>query len=104
RKAGFDWPDIQGVYDKLQEEIGEVQTATTESHRREELGDLLFVTVNLASWLGIDAEIALREANLKFETRFRVLEEAALERNINLKESSIDELDVLWNLAKARVG
>jgi tetrapyrrole methylase family protein/MazG family protein len=71
RKVGFDWPSIDGVYEKLQEEVGELQTAVSPQHRAEELGDLLFVTVNLAKWLDIDAESALREANAKFSRRFK---------------------------------
>ncbi len=76
-KIGFDWPNIAGVYGKLTEEIGELQEAHTPAERQDELGDLLFVAVNLARWLDVDAESALREANLKFSRRFRQVEQLA---------------------------
>lgn len=104
RKVGFDWPDITGVWDKLEEEIGELRAAENEAERRDELGDLLFVTVNLAKWLGVDAEIALREANLKFERRFRAVEQLMDEQNLSFDAISIDLLERLWQDAKGRVG
>ena len=104
RKVGFDWQDIGGVYDKLQEEIREVQDAETLNHQQEEVGDLLFVTVNLAKWLGLDAEVALREANLKFERRFRQLELIANENGQILNKLDQSELLDLWNRAKRLVG
>jgi uncharacterized protein YabN with tetrapyrrole methylase and pyrophosphatase domain len=76
-KVGFDWPSIDGVYEKLHEEVRELQTAVSPQHQAEELGDLLFVVVNLAKWLDIDAESALREANAKFSRRFKALEKLA---------------------------
>lgn len=103
RKVGFDWEDIGGVYDKLLEEVQEVRTAETPEHVAEEVGDLLFVTVNLAKWLGVDAEIALREANLKFEKRFREVERLAHERQQILTEMEEAELIAIWNVAKANL-
>ncbi|MBK7894346.1 MAG: nucleoside triphosphate pyrophosphohydrolase [Candidatus Promineifilaceae bacterium] len=100
RKVGFDWPTIEGVYEKVQEEIAELREAETPEHRAEELGDLLFVTVNLAKWLDIDAESALREANLKFSRRFRALEKLAAQRNLQLSEMAPDDLEALWQEVK----
>jgi tetrapyrrole methylase family protein/MazG family protein len=100
RKVGFDWPSIDGVYEKLQEEVGELQTAVSPQHRAEELGDLLFVTVNLAKWLDIDAESALREANAKFSRRFRTLEKLAQMRQMKLAEMDLDSLEALWQEVK----
>ncbi|MEM8858163.1 MAG: MazG family protein, partial [Chloroflexota bacterium] len=100
RKVGFDWQNIAGVYDKLQEEISEIKAAKSSAEQLEEVGDLLFVTVNLAKWLGVDAEIALREANLKFERRFRVMESIAKDQGLQLTGLTEDALDRLWNQAK----
>ncbi|MCC6601878.1 MAG: nucleoside triphosphate pyrophosphohydrolase [Anaerolineae bacterium] len=100
RKVGFDWPSIDGVYEKLQEEVVELQTAVSPQHRAEELGDLLFVTVNLAKWLDIDAESALREANAKFSRRFRTLEKLAQMRQMKLAEMDLDSLEALWQEVK----
>jgi tetrapyrrole methylase family protein / MazG family protein len=103
RQVGFDWPTIEGVYEKLQEEIVELQEAETAAHQAEELGDLLFVTVNLAKWLGIDAESALREANLKFRRRFRALEKVAAARQLTLSEIDLDDLELLWQEVKVQL-
>ena len=103
RKVGFDWPSIDGVYEKLQEEVVELQTAVSPEHQAEELGDLLFVTVNLAKWLDIDAESALREANAKFSRRFRTLEKLAQSRQLRLAEMDLDSLEALWQEVKRHV-
>ncbi|MCB8979095.1 MAG: nucleoside triphosphate pyrophosphohydrolase [Ardenticatenaceae bacterium] len=102
-KVGFDWPSIDGVYEKLHEEVGELQTAVSPEHQAEELGDLLFVTVNLAKWLDIDAESALREANAKFSRRFKALEQLAQSRQLNLAEMDLDGMEALWQEVKARL-
>lgn len=96
-KVGFDWPDIAGVWAKVHEEIAEIQAAQP-AQRSEEFGDLLFVIARLASWLNVDAETALREANAKFRRRFRACEQLADGRD--LKSFSPQELDVLWTRAK----
>ena len=96
---GFDWPDVEGVWDKLREELGELREASPEQ-REEEYGDALFVLTRLASWLGFDAETSLRRANAKFRRRYSLVEELAEGRP--LREMSAEELDNLWNLAKAR--
>lgn len=103
RKVGFDWPSIDGVYEKLHEEVGELQTAVSPAHQAEELGDLLFVTVNLAKWLDIDAESALRQANAKFSRRFKTLEQLAQSRQLTLAKMDLDGLEALWQEVKARL-
>ncbi len=100
RKVGFDWPEIEGVYDKLHEEIAEVKAAVTPEERADELGDLLFVTVNLASWLGVDAESALRGANLKFNRRFRQVEQIVAERGLAWEKLDLAALDKIWDEVK----
>ena len=100
RKVGFDWPNIEGVYEKVAEEIAELQEAVSIEHQTEELGDLLFVLVNVASWLGVDAESALREANLKFDGRFRQVEQLAQTRQLELAAMNINALEELWQEAK----
>jgi tetrapyrrole methylase family protein/MazG family protein len=100
RQAGFDWPDIEGVFAKLDEEIGELKAAASLAEQTAELGDILFVTVNIASWLGIDAESAMREANGKFDGRFRQVEQLAAARQLNLAEMDMEALEKLWQEAK----
>lgn len=99
-KAGFDWPDISGIYDKVQEEIAELQTAQMPEERQAELGDLLFVVVNLARRYDIDAENALREANHRFGRRFRLVESLARLRELEFTEMSLAEMNELWEEAK----
>ena len=98
---GYEWPSIDGVLDKVREEVGELVEAETAAHRAEELGDLLFVLVNVGRWTGIEAEGALRAANDKFRRRFRHVELAAAARGVALRDHSFQELDALWNAAKA---
>ena len=98
--SGFDWPDISGVYDKLDEEIGELRAASTGDEKRLELGDILFVVANLAQWSGIDAESALREANDRFTARFQQIERFIVERGLEWSALSFSELDALWEEAK----
>ncbi len=98
---GYDWPSIEGVLDKVTEELTEFRTAETPADRREEFGDLLMVLVNVARKEGIEAEGALRGANDKFRRRFRDVERGAAERGVALRDLSFDELDQLWDAAKA---
>jgi MazG family protein len=98
---GYDWPSIDGVLDKVREEVGELVEATDDPHRAEELGDLLFVLVNVGRKIGIEAEGSLRSANDKFRRRFRHVERAAATRGVALRELSFEELDALWDAAKA---
>lgn len=99
-RVGFDWPDIQGVIDKLQEEINELQQAKTPAEKEEELGDLLFAMVNLARWLGIDPETALRQTNAKFLRRFSVIEAQARKQGKQLSDMTLDEMDAIWEGSK----
>jgi MazG family protein len=103
--VGFDWQDVEGLLDKLAEETAELRAAIKsgdQAHREEEIGDLLFVCVNLARFLGCDAEITLKKANRKFTARFREMERAARERGRGLGQHSTAELEELWNAAKVR--
>lgn len=99
-KVGFDWPDAQGVLAKLREESDELIEAETEAERLDELGDVLFVLAQVAKWLEVDAEEALRAANAKFRRRFGYMEEAARHAGAELGDYSFAELDSLWEEAK----
>jgi tetrapyrrole methylase family protein/MazG family protein len=99
-RVGFEWPTLEGVLDKLAEEAREVTGAQTPEEREAEIGDLLFVVVNLARWLGVDAESALRSTNERFSRRFRTLEQLARERGQKLTDLDIHALDLLWEEAK----
>ncbi len=103
-RVGFDWPNVQGVLDKLSEELHELAQARRErqddSRVREELGDVFFTLVNLSRALGIDAETAMREANEKFHRRFAFMEERAAAGGKSLSDLDADELEELWKLAK----
>ena len=98
---GYDWPDIEGIVGKVHEELAELLTADTADNRREELGDLMLVVVNLGRRYGIEAEPALRAANEKFRRRFRSVERQAAERGVALRDLDFAALDHLWNVAKA---
>ncbi|MBV9332632.1 MAG: nucleoside triphosphate pyrophosphohydrolase [Candidatus Eremiobacteraeota bacterium] len=104
-RVGFDWPDVYGILDKLTEELRELAEARRakqdDSHVREELGDVFFTLVNLARALGIDAETAMREANEKFYRRFAFMEERAAAGGKSLSDLNAEELEELWQLAKA---
>jgi MazG family protein len=97
---GYDWPDLEGVIDKVAEEATELLGATSDAERREEYGDLLFVLVNLGRKLNIDPEAALRSASRKFASRFARVERLADEQGAELKALGLDALDDLWQLAK----
>lgn len=101
RRVGFDWPDIEGPLEKLREEIGEFARAADAAERADEFGDILFVLVNIADHLGVEAEQALRGANAKFRRRFGAVERLARERNLDLKDLDLAALDALWDEAKA---
>jgi MazG family protein len=103
-KVGFDWHDANGIFDKLAEETAELKEslALGNAGREEEMGDLLFVGVNLARFLGLDPEIALKKANHKFSRRFREMERIAASRGQALSERSPEELESLWNEVKSR--
>ena len=103
-RVGFEWPTLEGVLDKLVEEAREVAAAETPEEREAEIGDVLFVVVNLARWLGVDAESALRTTNERFCRRFRVLEQLAEQRHLRLGDLDIAALDELWDEAKQLCG
>ncbi|WEJ70922.1 MULTISPECIES: nucleoside triphosphate pyrophosphohydrolase [unclassified Pseudomonas] len=102
-QVGFDWADALPVVDKVREELDEVLEAMagndTEA-QAEEVGDLLFVVVNLARKLKVDPETALRAANAKFERRFRYIETALRDQGRSLEGTSLEEMDELWGAAK----
>jgi tetrapyrrole methylase family protein / MazG family protein len=103
-RVGFDWPNVEGILEKLTEELTELAEARREkqddAHVREELGDVFFTIVNLSRALGIDAETAMREANEKFYTRFSFMERKAKADGKALTDLSLNELEELWQLAK----
>jgi len=101
--VGFDWPEALPVVDKLHEELNEVLEAMSENDPQaiaEEIGDLLFVVVNLARHLKVDPENALRAANGKFERRFRFIEQALHDAGRSPESCDLEELDALWDAAK----
>jgi MazG family protein len=110
--VGFDWPDIEPVFEKIHEEIAEVKNelgdrgqGIGDSEQKKaslelEIGDLLFSVVNLARKLNIDSESALRRANDKFKNRFQRLEQLCIVENINMSEVGLQKLDELWDLIK----
>lgn len=103
-RVGFDWPDIDQVFDKLSEEIGELRAEMTETpdpdRLEDELGDMLFVMANLARKIGVDPEVALRRANHKFTSRFHFIENELAKDGRSAAESDLAEMDGLWNAAK----
>lgn len=99
-RVGFDWTDIGGVFDKVREEIGELEREESKEHRTEELGDLLFALVCLSEWMGINAEEALRRANDKFLGRFTAMERAIVARGGKLRGMSVDDMDTVWREIK----
>ena len=98
--VGFDWKEIDGVLDKINEEIQEIRSATTPDQLSAELGDLLFALVNLVRWKHIDAESSLRETNIRFKKRFSHVEMGAKKQGRKLSELSLDEMEDLWQEAK----
>ncbi|MDK2786057.1 MAG: tetrapyrrole methylase family protein / MazG family protein [Thermotoga sp.] len=99
-QVGFDWDNIEGVYEKIEEELEELKKVRSTDEAEEELGDLLFSIVNLSRFLGIDPESALRKATRKFVERFRRMEEMIERDGLVLEELSLRELDEYWNRAK----
>ncbi|WP_052174788.1 nucleoside triphosphate pyrophosphohydrolase [Paracoccus sanguinis] len=100
-RVGFDWPSADEVLDKLAEETAELRAASDPAHRAEEFGDLLFVMANLARHLDIDPEAALRDANAKFTRRFAAIEAALAAQGRRPEDSTLAEMDALWDAAKA---
>jgi len=102
-QVGFDWEDVDGVIDKLAEEVGEFKQAESQEKKAWEFGDLLFTLANIARRLGVDLEAALRQANQRFYRRFTYMEEVCRQRGVNLGELSFDEQNALWEEAKRKV-
>lgn len=99
-RVGFDWPEIDGVLDKIAEEVQEIRDARDEQELASELGDLFFALVNLARWKKVDAESALRECNLRFKQRFSYIEQKAREQGKKVSEMTLDEMEAYWQEAK----
>jgi ATP diphosphatase len=102
-RVGFDWADVAGVFEKLDEELCELKEALVDGEEaaiESELGDVLFCVVNLARHLGLDAESAMRGATRKFEGRFRLMEEQALANGSRLEDESVSTLEARWQVAK----
>ncbi len=105
--AGFDWPNINGVIEKMREEIAELETAREHDSREkieEEIGDLLFTAVNAARFLGVDPEQALRRTNAKFRARFAEVENGLAARGRDFRQTTLEEMEELWQQAKAKEG
>src|SRR5262245_35928615 len=107
-RVGFDWPDIEGIFDKLQEEVRELKEVISsggDDKQRErledEIGDMLFVMVNIARYLKIDSESALKRSNRKFKTRFRYMEGELAKQGKSLEETPLEEMEALWQKAKS---
>ncbi len=109
--SGFEWPTVEAVWEKFEEELGELKDAIAsgndpqhKQHQQEELGDLLFTVVNLARWYGVDPEAALRGTNRRFVQRFELVEAAAKEKGDRpIGDYSIEELEILWQAAKRKL-
>ena len=106
-KVGFDWPELDGILAKIEEELGEVREELRERDREKgspalesEVGDLLFSVVNLARRLGIDPEVALEGTNVKFEDRFGTMEGALKSEGRTLEAAGLAEMERQWQVAK----
>ncbi len=107
KKVGFDWPSIDGAFSALESEIAELKSAIASKNQDEideEFGDMLFSCVNIARFIDVDAELSLTRSNDKFISRFLIVEKLAEERGIDMKSSTLEELDKLWDEAKIILG
>ena len=103
-RVGFDWPDVEQVLEKIDEELAEVREAISENdptHIEEEIGDLLFAIANLARKLQMDPETALRQANAKFERRFRGVESRLKAQGSSIEEADLAAMEAMWLTVKA---
>jgi tetrapyrrole methylase family protein/MazG family protein len=100
-EIGFEWPSLDGVMAKLEEELSELKAADTHVEQQAELGDVLFVIANWARKLTVEAEIALREANGRFDLRFRKMEDIARDNGLSLTDMGLQEMDEIWEEAKS---
>jgi len=104
-EVGFDWPDLSGVLKKMDEELSEFREALSRRNRlriEEELGDLLFVLVNVGRFLGIDSEKALKGTLQKFSARFHYIETSLRRAGKSIHQSDLNEMDRLWEEAKRK--
>ncbi|HEY2382270.1 MAG TPA: nucleoside triphosphate pyrophosphohydrolase [Terriglobia bacterium] len=106
-RVGFDWPDVEGIFDKLEEEVRELKEVIendSEDDKRarleDEIGDMLFCIVNIARFLKIDSESALKRANRKFKSRFQYMERQLAGQGKSLDQTSLNEMEALWQKAK----
>ncbi len=103
--VGFEWPSAQGAWDKFDEEMGELREAAADGDPdaiRHELGDVLFTLVNIARWLGVEPEDALQQTNARFVRRFGHVESELRAQGKPVHSATLEEMDALWNDAKAR--
>jgi uncharacterized protein YabN with tetrapyrrole methylase and pyrophosphatase domain len=103
--VGFDWEDVDPVWDKIHEELSELREAHSggdKEHVSEEMGDLFFALVNLCRFLEIPAEDALRKTNEKFTSRFRLVEKELERRGNSVDGSSLEEMDEIWEAVKKK--
>ena len=101
--VGFDWPDTKGVFEKIKEELRELEEAVESNNKesiQEEIGDLYMIITNLSEKLGVDSEEALRKSNVKFEKRFNYIEKELGKDDIKVSEMDLDELNTLWDDSK----
>lgn len=102
-RVGFDWPDLEGIFDKLGEELDELREAVSNGQAtriKEEVGDIIFTAINVARFLSVDPETALRRANLKFLRRFQAMEEYFKQNGQGLKKTDLDEMEAFWQSFK----
>lgn len=107
QRVGFDWPDVDGVIGKIEEELAECRAelhAGDHARLEEEMGDLLFACVNFARHLDVDAETALRRANRKFEHRFQGMEQHLDRQGLTVQGASLEQMDAAWNTIKSKRG
>jgi tetrapyrrole methylase family protein/MazG family protein len=102
-RVGFDWDDLDGVIDKVKEEVDELRAADDQAKREAEVGDLLFSLVNVCRWMETDAETALRESSGRFQQRFERMERTSAERGLRFEDLPLDDKEALWQEAKTQV-
>ncbi|MDD4801348.1 MAG: nucleoside triphosphate pyrophosphohydrolase [Syntrophomonas sp.] len=101
-RVGFDWPNVQGAWDKFTEELGELNDARNDEELIEEMGDVLFALVNVARFNKVEPEQALQKANDKVTRRFNYIEQKIKDSGRNFSDLSLAEMDQIWTEAKAR--
>lgn len=105
-KVGFDWENADQIFDKLNEETAELRSAIERGDKTnidEEIGDLLFVVMNLARHLDVEPETALNRTNRKFRQRFKFIEQELKAKGEDMESATLEEMDALWNKAKSDV-